>query len=276
VGESFRLNRLPGSSSRPGLWKCRECRRTFTATMGTIFEDSHIKLGTWFTALHLLCASKKGMSAHQLHRMLGVTYKTAWFMAHRLRLAMSSPPLVDKLRGIVEADETFIGGVPENMHTHKRTPAPPKTPVLSLVERGGNVRSEVVPNVTGKTLRAAIRKHVDTSATLMTDGHKSYLGLRKEFAGHESVNHEAKEYVRGNVHTNTAEGYFSILKRGIIGTYHHVSVKHLPRYLAEFDQRYNARSSRGVNDAARAALVLKGTIGKRLTYKPLVKRSAEG
>src|SRR5881396_3192293 len=144
---------------RKGLWKCRKCRKQFTVTVGTIFEDSHIPIGKWLLAIHLLCASKKGMSAHQLHRMLGLTYKSAWFMAHRIRHAMTKPPLVDKLRGIVEADETFVGGKPENRHVGKRAPAPPKIPVLSLVERGGDVRSFPVPNVTGETLKAALRKN---------------------------------------------------------------------------------------------------------------------
>jgi transposase-like protein len=154
VGEAHRIISMKGSSTRKGVWRCNACQRQFTVTVGTIFEDSHIPLGTWLVAVHLLCASEKGMSAHQLHRMLGITYKSAWFMAHRIRHAMTKPPLVDKLRGIVEADETFVGGKPENRHVTKRVPAPPKTAVLSLVERGGNVRSRVVADVTGKTLRS--------------------------------------------------------------------------------------------------------------------------
>ncbi len=269
VGESYKIESLRRSSTRKGLWRCRACKSQFTVTVGTIFEDSHIPLSKWLLAIHLLCASKKGMSAHQLHRMLGVTYKSAWFMAHRIRFAMSQPPLIDKLRGIVEADETFVGGKPANRHVKKREPAPDKIPVMALVERGGKVRSFKVPNVTGDTLKGAIREHVDRSAKLMTDGHLSYKGLDKEFAGHEAVNHHADEYVRGEAHTNTVEGYFSLLKRGIIGTYHHVSGQHLPRYLAEFDQRWNTRKA---TDAERATLATQGTAGKRLTYKPLVNR----
>jgi transposase-like protein len=268
VGEAYRLTPKPGSSTRKGLWKCRACRSQFTVTVGTIFEDSHIPLSKWLLAVHLLCASKKGMSAHQLHRMLGVTYKSAWFMAHRIRYAMTQPPLVDKLRGIVEVDETFIGGVPKNRHLGKREPAPAKTPVVALVSRDGSVRSLRVPNVSGPTLKAAVREYVERSARVMTDGNKAYIGLDKEFAGHESVNHLRDEYVRGDVSTNAVEAYFALLKRGIIGTYHHVSGQHLPRYLAEFDQRWNTRK---LVDRERAVRAIQGAQGKRLTYRPLVR-----
>jgi transposase-like protein len=269
VGEAYKLTPKLGSSTRKGLWKCRACRSQFTVTVGTIFEDSHIPLSKWLMAVHLLCASKKGMSAHQLHRMLGVTYKSAWFMAHRIRYAMTQPPLVDKLRGIVEVDETFMGGVPKNRHASKRAPAPPKTPVVALVERDGTVRSMKVKNVTGATLKAAVREYVDRSAQVMTDGNKSYIGLDKEFASHESVNHLRNEYVRGPVSTNTVESYFALLKRGVIGTYHHVSGQHLPAYLAEFDQRWNTRK---LVDRERAVRAIQGAQGKRLTYKPLTQR----
>ncbi len=269
VGEAYRIESAPGSRTRKGLWRCRACKRQFSVTVGTIFEDSHIPLGKWLMAIHLLCASKKGMSAHQLHRMLGVTYKSAWFMAHRIRYAMARPPLVDKLRGIIEADETFVGGKPSNRHVGKREPAPPKVPVMALVQRNGETRTFVVPNVTGHTLRKALRHHVEPTATIMTDGHSSYKGLDKEFAGHEAVNHQADEYVRGEAHTNTAENYFSIFKRGIIGTYHHVGAQHLHRYLGEFDHRYNTRTMR---DGERAVVAVRATEGKRLTYRPLVGR----
>jgi len=243
-------------------------------TVGTIFEDSHIPLGKWLVAVHMMAASKKGVSAHQLHRMLGITYKTAWFMAHRIRYAMTQEPLAGMLlQGTVEADETFVGGKPENMHREKRKPAPPKTPVLSLVERKGDVRSFKVPNVTGKTLRDALRKNVAKTAKVMTDGHGSYKGLDKEFAAHGVVDHQAGQYVDGDASTNTVEAYFSILKRGITGIYHHVSEYHLHRYLAEFDRRWNTRSARGVDDGQRAAIIVKAGEGKRLTYKPLVKRA---
>lgn len=162
-GESHRMRSAATSKTRKGLWYCTACKGQFTVTVGTLLEDSHIKIGKWLTAFHLMAASKKGMSAHQLHRMLGLTYKSAWFMAHRIRYAMTQEPMVGLLQGIVEADETYVGGKPENMHAHKRAPAPPKIPVLSLVERGGTVRSQVVADVTGKTLGAAIRKTVATS-----------------------------------------------------------------------------------------------------------------
>jgi transposase-like protein len=273
VGEAYKLTPKAGSSTRKGLWKCRACRSQFTVTVGTIFEDSHIPLSKWLMAIHLLCASKKGMSAHQLHRMLGVTYKSAWFMAHRIRYAMTQPPLVDKLRGIVEVDETFVGGIPKNRHKDKREPAPAKVPVVSLVSRDGSVRSTRVPNVTGATLKGAVREYVDRSAKIMTDGNLSYVGLDKEFASHESVNHLRDEYVRGPVSTNTVESYFALLKRGIIGTYHHVSGHHLPAYLAEFDQRWNTRK---LVDRERAVRAIRGSQGKRLTYKPLTQRGQLG
>jgi transposase-like protein len=268
--EPYRITPKPGSKTRKGLWKCKACRKQFTVTVGTIFEDSHIPLGKWLMAIHLMCASKKGMSAHQLHRMLGVTYKSSWFMCHRIRYAMGRPPLVDKLKGIVEADETYVGGIPKNRHLGKREPAPPKSAVLSLVERKGKVRSFHVPDVTGENLKGAIRRHVDPKAKIMTDGHASYAGLGREFAGHEAVDHADGTYVKGAAHVNTAENYFSILKRGIIGVYHHVSTHHLGRYLDEFDFRYNARD---VTDKARADAAVKAADGKRLTYKPLIRRA---
>ena len=270
----YKISSAPNSKTRPGLYRCRDCEQQFTVTVGTIFEDSHVALGKWLMAIHLMCASKKGMSAHQLHRMLGVTYKTAWFMAHRIRYAMTQEPLVGmlkhaghRLRGIVEADETYVGGKPQNRHVGKRVPAPPKAIVLSLVERKGRVRSIHVADVTGETLRSAIRKNVASTAKLMTDGHAGYKNTGHQ---HEAVDHQEGEYVRGDAHTNTVEGYFSILKRGIVGTYHHVSQAHLHRYLAEFDQRYNTRK---IKDGERVKKAIAGADGKRLTYKPLVKRA---
>ena len=225
--------RKPGTKTRKGLYKCRACRQQFTVTVGTVMEDSHIALGKWLMAIHLLCASKKGMSAHQLHRMLKINYRSAWFMAHRLRYAMTRPPLVGKLRGIVEADETYMGGKPRNRHA-SRGPAPAKTPVLALVERDGNVRSQVIANVNARNLRSAVRENVEKGSTLMTDGHQGYIRATTGYE-HERVNHEAGEYVRGAAYTNTVESFFSLLKRGVYGVYHHVSDKHLPRYLSEFD-----------------------------------------
>jgi transposase-like protein len=277
-GESERKHyKLPSKTRR--LWKCAACRKQFTVTIGTIFERSHIPLNKWLLAFYLLCSSKKGMSAHQLHRMLGVSYKSAWFMCHRIRYAMHEAPFQSRLSGTVEADETYVGG--RRRRPNKVQGAPlsgylpdkrrqtgrgsDKTPVLVLVERGGDARAFRVANVTGKELGGAIRTHVDRSAHLRTDSFRSYLGVGQDFASHEFVNH-AEEYVRGDAHTNTAENYFSILKRGIDGVYHHVSVAHLPRYLAEFDFRYNNRAARGYTDAERTRLALSQVGGKRLRY----------
>jgi transposase-like protein len=260
------------------LWKCAACRKQYTVTVGTIFESSHIPLNKWLLAFYLLCSSKKGMSAHQLHRMLGVTYKSAWFMAHRIRYAMQQPPFADRLRGVVEVDETYVGGKARRSNKRQYKPLDPtapdkrltgrgveKTPVVALVERGGIVRSSRIANVTGDSLKSVIREHVDPSATLMTDAFASYRGLGKEYAEHFTVNH-LDEYVRGEVHTNTAENFFSILKRGINGVYHHVSEAHLPRYLAEFDFRYNNRIANGIDDSERTRRALLQVGGKRLRY----------
>ena len=246
------------------LWKCRACRKQFTVTVGTIFESSHIPLHKWLLAFYLLCASKKGMSAHQLHRMLGVTYKTAWFMFHRIREAMSDPGFSAKLSGIVEVDETYVGGKRKGRVGRPGTGDPQKVPVVALVERGGRVRSSHVTTVRARELKGAIRENVDRKARIMTDQFQSYKGLDKEFASHEVVNHAEGEYARGDAHTNTAEGYFANLKRGLNGSYHHVSHKHLHRYLSEFDFRWNAREA---SDSARTVAALSQAEGKRLRYR---------
>ena len=246
--------------ARKGVWTCKACRKQFTVKVGTIFEDSHIPLHQWLSAIQFLCVSKKGMSAHQLHRMLNITYKSAWFMAHRIRLAMEQPGVIETLNGIVEADETYIGG---KAHGKRGRGAENKTPVFALVERGGDVRSFKTKRVTAKNLSQKIRENVDKKATIMTDEFLAYKNLGKEYE-HHTVNHGAGEYVRGNAHTNTAEGFFSILKRGINGVYHHVSEKHLDRYLAEFGFRYNSRK---VEDFVRIGIAIKQIEGKRLTYK---------
>jgi len=239
--------------------KCAKCRKQFSATVGTIFEKSHIPLTKWFMAFQLLASSKKGMSAHQLHRMLDITYKSAWFMAHRIRHVMKQTPFGDKLGGIVEADETYIGG-----KSRGRGQLAVKTPVFALVERGGRVRSFTMPMVTATNLKRSIQEHVHADAKLMTDEHPGYTKIGKDFADHQTVNHSKKEYVRGEASTNTVEGYFSLLKRGLTGTYHHVSAHHLHRYLDEFNFRYNARS---VNDAIRNHGAIRATEGKRLQYR---------
>jgi len=264
-GSVDEAHRIKGKSARPGLWFCGECRRQFTVTVGTLFERSKVPLHKWLLAVHLLCSSKKGMSAHQLHRMLGVTYKTAWFMAHRIREAMREPSDSGPLGGankVVEADETYVGGKAKN----RAFAEPPKTEsVMALVERGGRVRGFHVANVGAKALRPILVTKVDRASYLMTDEAPTYASIGREFGGHGSVNHSIDEYVRGGFwHTNTVENYFSILKRGIFGTYHHVSPKHLKRYVGEFDFRYNARE---ITDTERGDLALKGIEGKRLTYR---------
>jgi transposase-like protein len=264
----------PVKGGRVGLRRCGPCKREFTVTVGTVFERSHVKLHKWFQAAHLMASSKKGISAHQLHRTLKVTYKTAWFMEHRLREAMRELHPTEPLGGegkTVEMDETFVGGLEKNKHRSKRkhvgTGGDGKEAVYSLVERGGRVRSHHVPAVTAKNLRPIVGAQIDGATFVYTDEGATSKGLGRSFEKHASVNHSIGEYVRGDVHTNTIEGYFSVLKRGINGVYHHVSQQHLKRYLAEFDFRYNERAALGVNDEARANRLVGGIVGKRLTYR---------
>ena len=272
-GECDAITRLQGKSTAPGLCICKSCRKKFSVTVGTIFERSHIGLAKWMLAFRLMASSKKGVSAHQLHRSLDVTYKTAWFMAHRIREAMrvESPEPLGGPGKVVEVDETYVGGKESNKHAAKRNSRDMfgrKEAVVSLVERKGNVRSYHVANVTSKTLRPIIVQAAHRSSHLMTDGARLYPAVGREFAAHSSVNHEAGEYVRYSakiaMHSNTVENYFSILKRGIIGVYHHVSEAHLSRYLNEFDFRYNTRL---ISDRERTDLALKGSTGKRITYR---------
>ena len=271
-----RITPVRGKTARRGLYRCGPCKRQFTVTVGTIFESSHIKLNLWFQAAHLMCSSKKGMSAHQIHRILGITYKSAWFMCHRLREAMRDGSFPAQLGGenrVVEADETYIGGKEKNKHRSKRQHrgrgAVGKEAAFSLVERDGRVRSFHVPEVSAKTLRPILKAQIDDKSYIMTDEAGVHRKVSQDFIGHGTVNHGAGEYVRhgGFMHTNTVENYFSILKRGITGTYHHVSQQHLKRYLAEFDFRHNERSSLGVTDDARTLKALSGIAGKRLTYR---------
>ncbi len=274
IGEATELK---GKSTRAGLYKCRACLKPFTATMGTLYEKSHIPLHKWLLATHLMTASKKGMSAHQLWRMLGFgSYRTAWFMAHRIREGMRElfPEANGPLGGegkTVEIDETFVGGLEKNKHRSKRkhagTGGAGKEAVFSLVERKGRVRSHHIPAVTANNLRPIVEAQIHGATHVMTDEGGAAKKVGSEFANHGSVNHSAGEYVRGDVHTNTVEGYFSIFKRGIYGTFHHVSQQHLKRYLAEFDFKYNERSALGVSDKMRAAKAVKGIVGKRLTYR---------
>ena len=259
------ITKLKGKSTRPGVHKCNQCRKPFTVTVGTIFERSKIGLNKWLLGFRLMAGSKKGISAHQLHRSLGVTYKTAWFMAHRIREAMKDNDggALGGENKVVEADETFVGGKQKNRATRK---VRAKEAVVSLVEREGKVRSYHVANVNAKTLRPLIVTNVDRKSHLMTDDSLVYTRVGKEFAGHSTVNHSAQEYVTtgGFRHSNTVENFFSIFKRGIIGVYHHVSEAHLSRYAAEFDFRYNTRS---IDDSERTDEALKGAVGKRLMYR---------
>lgn len=267
---------MKGRTTRPGLYKCkeRECRKPFTAIMGTVYEKSHIPLHKWLLATHLMVSSKKGISAHQLFRMLGFgSYKTAWFMAMRIREAMNprDPAPLGGEGKFVEADETYIGGKETNKHANKRAAKGDrfgaKEAVFSLVERNGRVRSFHVANVTAKTLRRVIVANTHRSSHLMTDSARMYPAVGREFAAHSMVDHSAGEYARHHVHhSNTVENYFSILKRGITGTFHHVSEAHLSRYLSEFDFRYSNRSGLGISDTMRAAEAVRGVVGKRLTY----------
>ncbi len=257
----------------PGWYHCKDCRRKFTAAVGTIYERSHIPMTKWLLATHLMCASKKGISAHQLHRMLGLPYKTAWFMSHRIREGMRELKPATKLGGggkAVEADETYIGGKEKNKHWSKRNAANiggmGKEIVFALVERGGKVRSRQVPEVTAATLRPILVAQINRDAFLVTDDAGQYRYMWRDFPRHETINHGIGEYVRGEAHSNTVENYFSILKRGITGTYHHVSQQHLKRYLAEFDFRYNERLALEVTDAERARKAVGGVVGKRMTY----------
>lgn len=259
--------RLVGKSHRRGLWKCTDCREQFTVTVGTVFERSKIKLNLWLQAVHLACASKNGMSSMELHRLLCVTQKTAWFMLHRIREAMKPEAggLLGNSGGIVEADETYWGNTKRSKaaQNYKGRGYAHKEKIVSLVERGGNVRSFHVKAVTAKTLKPILLSQIAKDAHLMTDEASMYTTVGKEFASHNVVTHSSGEYVRGKAHTNTIEGYFSRLKRGLVGTYHHVGAQHLSRYVTEFDFRYNTRKG---TDTERAAAVIGGIGGKRLMY----------
>ena len=264
---------MQGKSHRPGLYQCNACRQPFTVTVGTLYERSKIPLHKWLAATHLMMASKKEMSALEIGRLLGFSKKTAWFVCHRIRESLRETNLTP-LGGegkFVEADETYVGGKEKNKHVGKRKRENiggiGKEAVFALVERGGRVRSQQVPSVSAKTLRPIMVEQVNKATALMTDDAGQYRHMHKDFARHEVVNHGILEYVRGDAHTNTIEGYFSILKRGITGTYHHVSAQHLKRYLAEFDFRYNERESLGVSDAQRMEKSIKGIVGKRMTYR---------
>jgi transposase-like protein len=265
---------LKGASNRIGLYKCYACRKPFTVRIGTIFEKSHVPLRLWLQAMHLVCSSKKGISANQLHRTLGVTLKTAWFMGHRIREAMRSDDLspMGGAGGIVEVDETFIG---RKEGVEMRRGYAHKNVVLSLVERGGSVRSFHVDSTKKVDVLPIVEANIARESHVMTDEANQYADLRRDFAKHDAVDHGREEFgytdrrTGVKINTNTVEGYYSIFKRGMKGVYQHCAEKHLHRYLAEFDFRYSNRVKLGVNDVARADRALKGIVGKRLTYQTI-------
>jgi transposase-like protein len=273
-----RVSPMGGKSTRVGTYKCYDCRKPFTVKIGTIFESSHVKMHLWLQAIFLMASSKKGISSNQLHRTLGVTLKTAWFMSHRIREAMKGSGM-GPLGGngeIVEVDETYFGQRAEKRTVTTsgrpftksgKTGPSNKRAVLGLVERRGNVRTFHVASATKDNVAQIVTANVDEASMLFTDESKLYPAIGRKFLDHMTVKHSAGEYVRGGVHTNTIESYFSVFKRGMQGVYQHCAEKHLQRYLAEFDFRHNNRVALGVNDVARAGNILAGVVGKRLTYE---------
>lgn len=262
---------LKGKSMGPGWYYCNLCdQKKFTVRTGSVMERSHVPLAKWALAFRLIAASKKGMSSKQLERMLGVTYKTAWFMSMRIREAMSQDGLtpIGGDEKFVEADETFVGGKSHNIQKGK--PLSKKKPVVALIERHGEARARAVPDVTGKSVRNVVVTQASRDSYLMTDDASIYVGIGKEFYSHSVVQHAKREYARlgGSVHTNTAEAFFAILKRGITGSFHSVSEQHLQRYVDEFVFRWNTRIALGFDDSQRASAMVKAGVGKRLTYRP--------
>lgn len=263
-----RISKMEGKSTRIGVYKCYQCRKPFTVKVGTIFESSHVPLRHWLQAMFLLASSKKGISANQLSRTLGCTLKTGWFIGHRIREAMSQLGIASAPMGsgggIVEADETFLG---RKAGRHARAGFGHKMAVMSLVERGGKVRSFKIDAANKREVERIINANVSQEARLMTDGASYYRHGKFNVSGHEMVNHDVEEWVRGDVHTNTVESYYSVFKRGMKGTYQHCDEKHLHRYAAEFDFRHNNRVALGINDVARTEEIVRGIVGKRLTYR---------
>lgn len=263
----YKMTARDGQREKHYRWRCRDCAKSgaqFSVRTGTVLEDSRIPYRHWCWAFWQLCSSKKGMSAKQIQRQTGLSYKSSLFLLHRVRFAMADMQGV-KFTGTVEVDETYVGGKPRFKGQSKRGRGTKKTPVFGVVERNGNIHRRVVADVTAATLKGAIRECVDSKARIISDENAAYTGLGLEFSGgHETVNHGAKEYARGDVNTNTAESSFAIVKRGMYGVYHNVSKVHLHRYLAEFDFRWNHRK---VEDGARTAAAIRGGEGKRLMYR---------
>lgn len=252
---------------RDGVIQCNDCKGQFTVTVGTIMHRSHITLRQWVQAFYSICSHKKGVSALQLQRNLGLhTYRAAWHLAHRIRTAMSQKPSANMLKGIIEIDETYVGGKPRKDGTkHKRGRGTEKTPVLAIVERNGNAISKPIDIVNAQNLRSAVNEVVNRQSTIMSDDLRSYCGIGQGFeGGHKSVNHSMGEYVNGDISTNTVESYFALLKRAVFGTFHHISKKHLTKYCDEFSFRWNFRK---VSDGERAMQAIKGVEGKRLLLK---------
>ena len=264
-GHSDRIYELKGQAHRPGVYKCGSCRKQFTVTVGTVMERSHITIRQWVIAFHLMCSSKKGVSAAQLQRELGLgSYKSAWFVAHRIRTAMDENPLAELLSGTVEVDETYVGG--KNKKDSKRGRGTKKTPVVALISRDQKkAYSKPVKRVNARELKGTIREYVAYEARIMTDEWPAYSGIGQYYvSGHCTVNHSEGEYSRGDIHVNNAESFFALLKRGIHGVFHHVSKKHLSRYCHEFAFRWNRRED---TDGNRTVDALRSIEGKRLFYK---------
>jgi transposase-like protein len=263
-----RQYQLKGKATRPGLRKCGLCRKQYTVKIGTIFEDSKIPLSKWLIVIYMMCSSKKGVSANQISRAIGVSYKSAWHLCHRIRTAMTKEPMrgmLGKHGGTVELDETYIGGKRRNnKHKNRTAAAGKKIAVMTLIERGGDVATIRLPDTRKSTLQTIARPIVDRSANIVTDSHPGYRGMDQHFASHETVDH-SKEFVRGLIyHTNFAESYHALLKRSIIGTHHHISEKHMPKYLREREFMWNARKA---TDGERLVSAIKGAKGKRLMYQ---------
>jgi transposase-like protein len=276
--KAWRLEARAGSKVkvRDGVYKCGGCLKQFSVTVGTIFERTHVPLSKWMMSVFILCSSKKGVSAAQLGRMIGVTYKTAWFIFHRLRHGMEQGPLAEKLKGTVEADDVYVGGTPEKGTGTSGRGTKHKTPVVALVERGGNVRAKVVAGVSHRNLRQFVGEVLDSQAVVNTDQWNGYKPLFRPFK-HEVVKHSAGEFSRvgadgSSVHVNTCESFFSLLKRGMVGAFHHVSKEHLPRYLNEFEFRWDRRK---MSDGERSKELVRACVGKRLTYRNTVKPKEE-
>jgi transposase-like protein len=269
-----RISKMQGKSTRQGLYKCYQCRKPFTVRMGTIFESSHVPLHIWLQAMYLIAGSKKGISSNQLHRTLGVTLKTAWFLSHRIREAMRSGDLdpMGGAGGVVEVDETYYGNRPGVAVRQGGTAH--KMPVLSLVHRqSGEARSFFIGNAERENIIPIVKANVARETYILTDESRLYVRQFKDYMGHGTVNHQAGEYGRGIIHTNTVEGFFSIFKRGMRGVYQHCAEKHLHRYLAEFEFRYSNRAALECGDGERADRLLKGIVGKRLTYQTTCARA---